>query len=211
MIQGLKQIERGAVRDRAKLFRYRDEEGRLREKGYMVTINPCSDIKAESICRSVHRYAMGMQCNTVLAIETIQMRGPVKIVRPHAHLLLDTTKAHAMIVAEHFKSQGCNVQIKPLYDAEGMLKYISKDPKGQYYEREVVVQQGSSPSAPIEAERAMDPRVPVVRPKLIRTEPCGYARLPLWLICWSEEVVLSMEAASTPRSRPVRVGMCRAP
>ena len=122
----------------------------------MITINSRSDRNSVALCLYVHEFAMTLRCNTALAIEDYQKRGSMVMCRPHAHLVIDVEEHEANRIAEHFRSQGANVEITPVWDALEVLRYISKH-RGSYYLTELqipVTLQGFQPPAPQEAEEA---------------------------------------------------------
>lgn len=156
----MKEIARSTVKDRHALFQYTDDKGRSRERGFMITINPCSDLKADRMCRSVRDFAKLLICDFVLAIENYQWRGKVEIYRPHAHLLVDVGEAEANRIADHFRHLGANVKIDPMCDVAYLLKYVSKDTTGSFYLKQVTISQngkGSPPSTLPEVEEAVEP------------------------------------------------------
>lgn len=153
-------IARNTVRDRHALFQYTDDGGRLREKGFMITINACSDLKAVQMCRSVRDFAKHLTCDLVLAVENYQRRGGVQIYRPHAHLLVDVERPEANSIAEHFKRLGGDVEVDRMIEIPHLLKYLSKDPTGSFYCKRIPVTEpvkGSPPPTLPEVEEAVDP------------------------------------------------------
>ncbi len=139
----MEEIAHSTVQDRYKLFQTKGANGKVSERGFMITVNPCSDKTAVYVCDAVVEYARGMKCNTLLAIETIQFRGEkrkkkrTRICRPHAHLVVDVPLEEAAAIAAFFSTGGSNVEIDPVCGAEGLCEYLSKDPKGYFYAREV--------------------------------------------------------------------------
>lgn len=152
-------IARSTVKDRYALFQYTDGKGRLREKGFMITINACSDLHADPMCRSVRDFAERLTCDLVLAFENYQWRGGVQIYRPHAHLLVDVEKTEANRIAEYFKRLGADVDVDSMYDTPYLLKYISKDSTGSFYCKQIpaIEGKGSPPPTLPEVEEAVDP------------------------------------------------------
>ncbi len=138
----MEEIAHSTVQDRYKLFQSKGANGKVSERGFMITVNPSSDLTAVSVCDAVVEYARGMRCNTLLAIETFQFRGEkrkkkrTRICRPHAHLVVDVPLEEAAAIAAFFSTGGSNVEIKPVRGAEGLCEYLSKDPKGYFYVRE---------------------------------------------------------------------------
>lgn len=138
----MEEIAHSTVQDRYKLFQSKGANGKVSERGFMITVNPSSDLTAVSVCDAVVEYARGMRCNTLLAIETFQFRGEkrkkkrTRICRPHAHLVVDVPLEEAAAIAAFFSTGGSNVEINPVRGAEGLCEYLSKDPKGYFYMRE---------------------------------------------------------------------------
>lgn len=118
-------------------------------KGYMITINSCSDHDAEATCKKVVKYVSKLNRNFLLAIEPLQWRGNVPIVRPHAHLLVNVTKSAAHRIASYFQCRGADVDVTFLYEPRGACWYVGMtDGSVHYFNR----RKECPPPSPEEAE-----------------------------------------------------------
>lgn len=140
-------------------------------RGYMITINSCSDHDADATCKKVVKYAAKLNRNFLLAIEPIQWRGDVPFVRPHAHLLVNVTKSAAHRIASYFQCRGADVDVTFLYEPRGACWYVGMtDGSTHYFNRR------KEPPPPSEEEEAGD-SVPPYQGST--TEPTGY-RAKCW-------------------------------
>lgn len=174
----LKRIASATLMDCVGLF---DRPIRSR-RGYMITINSCSDHDADATCKKVVRYAAKLNRSFLLAIEPLQWRGNVPIVRPHAHLLVDVTKSAAQRIASYFQCRGADVDVTFLYEPRGALWYVGMtDGSIHYFNRR------KEPPPPSEEEEAGDSVAPerdVQGPRACRTR--GW-----WHILWAGRTVMT--------------------
>jgi len=195
----------------------RDMHSLVQSGGYMLTVNPCSDTNASAVCQSVVDHASTVKHDGVLVVERTQRRGRTVIDRPHVHWVLNMPEQEAKAIEKRFADQGLDVKLTLVYDPRGLCWYLAKDPAAAYYivREEDHTGSGTPPSAAIEQQQA---GVPIVTensktehaPSNMRTfTALGFLG---WLLKQCVGTApLPFLPSSTPLSRPVMVGMTRAP
>jgi hypothetical protein len=148
----------------------------------MITINSCSDHDAEATCKKVVKYASKLNNNFLLAIEPLQWRGTVPIVRPHAHLLVNVSKSAAHRIASYFGCRGADVDVTFLYKPRGACWYV-----GMTYGSTHYFNRRKEFPPPSEEEEAGD-SVPVLRDI---QGPNECSQRGWWHILWAGRTVMT--------------------
>lgn len=199
----MKAIDRGTVRDLGGLFV---------NGGFMITANPCVDEGAEELCEEVVQVAASISHDGVIVVERMQQRGEALIDRPHVHWIISKERDVVERIADQLRAKGLNVKITPVWGVDGLCRYLGKDPSAKCYmmKEEYHTSGGTPPSAHKERregvpvhEKKEEPTRTIQRDNALPVE--GEA------VQWASPVVFLLRLSTMPLSRPVRVGMCRAP
>ena len=185
--------------------------------GYMLTVNPCVDVNASAICQSVLDHASTIKHDGVLVVERRQRRGRTVIDRPHVHWVLNIPESEAKVIEKKFADQGLDVKLTLVYDPRGLCWYLTKDTGAAFYvaREEDHTGSGTPPNAAMEQQQVGVP----ITTENDKTEQAAsnkrtvkamglFARL--LIRCFAPAPPL-FPTVSKPLSRPLVVGMTRAP
>lgn len=183
----------------------------------MITVNPGSDVNASAVCQSVVEHASTVKHDGVLVVERTQRRGRTVIDRPHVHWVLNMPEHEAKAVEKKFSDQGLDVKLTLVYDPRGLCWYLAKDPEAAFYiaREEDHTGSGTPPNAAMEQRQE---GVPIMTEngatKHGATNKSTFKAIGLfsWLLrlCFVPDMPFLL-TNSKPLSRPVVVGMTRAP